>query len=188
MSSRPCRRPCLTGLLFGLAIAVAATPMAAQLPTAKGGTDSAFAAVQARGADARGMGVDQYTSLHRFDALPDGGRIELQRGVNDSLGVEQIRQHLREIAASFRQGDFRTPAFVHAQQVPGTSVMAAKRTAISYQVRELPAGGEVRITTKDPEAIVAVHAFIAFQRQDHRATGEGHADHGAMHGPPSKRP
>lgn len=138
-------------------------------------TDSAFAALQARGADLRAMGVDQYTSVHRFDALPDGGRIELQRGVDDSAGVAQIRRHLREIAAAFTTGDFATPAFVHAHDVPGTAVMAAKRGAISYEVHDLPRGGEVRITTHDADALRAVHEFIAFQRGEHRAGGAGDA-------------
>jgi hypothetical protein len=140
-------------------------------------TDSAFAAVQARGADRRAMGVDQYTSPHRFDALPDGGRIELQRASDDSAGVAQIRRHMREIASAFTAGDFRTPAFVHAQQVPGTDVMAAKKGAITYEARDLPLGAEVRITTRDPEALRAVHAFIAFQRGDHRSGGSGTPQH-----------
>src|SRR4051812_34923007 len=59
--------------------------------------DSAFVVLQHRGADARAMGVDQNTSTHRFDALPDGGRIELQRDVEDSAGTAQIRRHLREV-------------------------------------------------------------------------------------------
>jgi hypothetical protein len=155
-------------------LALLATTASAQTTSPASPTaDSAFAAVQARGADRRGMGVDQYTSAHRFDALPDGGRIELQRAVDDSAGAAQIRAHLREIAAAFAAGDFRTPAFVHMQQVPGTAVMAAKRTAITYTVRDLPRGGEVRITTRDPEALAAVHAFVAFQRQDHHAGGAG---------------
>jgi len=149
--------------------------------------DSAFAAVQARGADPRAMGVDQYTSPHRFDALPDGGRIELQRDVDDSAGVAQIRKHLHEIAASFARGDFDTPAFVHDRKVPGTAVMAAKRDAITYSVNDLPRGGEVRIRTTDPEALAAVHEFIAFQRQDHRAGGAGDAGH-AMHGGMAPKP
>lgn len=154
-----------------------ATPMPAIKTHPAHGTDSAFAAMQARGADARGMGVDQTTSVHRFDALADGGRIELQRTGDDSVGVAQIRHHLRQIAAAFTAGDFRTPAFVHMQQVPGTSVMAAKRATITYPVRDLPRGGEVRITTRDPAALAAVHAFIAFQQQDHRAGGIGNHQH-----------
>jgi hypothetical protein len=140
-------------------------------------TDSSFTALQKRGADARAMGVDQYASQHVFDALPDGGRIELQRAVYDSAEVTTIRHHLREIASAFAAGDFKTPGFVHAQQVPGTSVMAAKRRTITYVMRELPRGGEVRIATRDPEALAAVHEFIAFQRHDHRVGGAGTSDH-----------
>ena len=132
-------------------------------------SDSAFAALQTRGASARGMGVDQYTSTHAFESLPDGGRIELQRDPRDSVGVARIRAHLQEIARAFAAGDFSTPAFVHERPVPGTDVMAARRAAIAYVVRPLPGGGEVRITTADPEAVRAVHAFLAFQRADHRA-------------------
>lgn len=133
--------------------------------------DSAFAALQRRGADPRAMGVDQYTSIHRFDALPDGGRIELQRAEDDSAGVAQIRRHLRSIADAFAAGNFTTPAFVHAQKVAGTDVMAAKRSLITYSVRDLPRGAELWITTHDPAAIAAVHEFMAFQRMDHHAGG-----------------
>ena len=83
----------------------------------RGQGDSAFTALQARGAT--GMGVDQYTSSHTFEPLPTGGRITLRREVDDSAGVEQIRAHLGEIAASFAAGDFTTPGFVHAGAVPG---------------------------------------------------------------------
>jgi len=139
--------------------------------TTKTAKDSAFQALQSRGRDA--MGVDQYTSRHRFESLPTGGRIELQREVDDSAGVEQIRKHLKEIVAAFQAGDFRTPKTVHAMTVPGTDVMRARKNAIRYEFRELPRGGEVRIETRDPEAIRAVHEFLAFQRTDHR-TGEEH--------------
>lgn len=138
-------------------------------PAAHATQDSAFAALQARGHQA--MGVDQYTSTHRFDALPDGGRIELQRDADDPEGVATIRTHLRSIAGAFARGEFGTPAFVHGQAVPGTEVMAARRAAIRYEYRDLPRGGEVRITTADAEAVAAIHAFMAYQRGDHRAGG-----------------
>ena len=166
-------------IVIALAVAACATSCAdRQAPRDSTHADSAFAAVQARGADARAMGVDQYTSPHRFDALADGARIELQRTTDDSAGIAQIRGHMREIAAAFTAGDFRTPAFVHAQEVPGTDVMAAKRGAITYQARDLPRGAEVRITTRDADALRAVHRFIAFQRGDHRAGGAGATGHG----------
>jgi len=132
-----------------------------------GNSDSAYAAVQSRGKDV--MGVDQYTSQHVFESRPDGGRIELQRQENDSAGVAQIRRHLGEVVDQFRRGDFSAPFTVHAQEVPGTRVMAAKGDRIRYTVRNLSRGGEIRITSHDADAIAAVHEFLAFQRSDHRA-------------------
>jgi hypothetical protein len=131
-----------------------------------------FDALQQRGQVA--MGVNQYTSTHLFDALPDGGRIELQRDAQDPRDVATIRAHLQEVMTSFRRGDFSVPGFVHAQAVPGTKVMAARRARIAYAYRDLPQGGEIRINTQDAEALRAVHEFIAFQRKDHRAGGHDH--------------
>jgi hypothetical protein len=135
-------------------------------------SDSAFAALQKRGKVE--MGVDQYTSTHRFDDVADGGRIELTRDASDSAGVRTIREHLASIARAFTSGDFSTPFAVHAREVPGTETMAAKRDVIRYEFKPLPDGGEVRISSRDPEAIRAIHAFMAFQRGDHRAGGEHH--------------
>lgn len=156
-----------------LALGACSAPRVAAAPSAEQRPDSTFAALQARGAAA--MGVDQYTSTHRFDDLPDGGRIELQRNVDDAEGIAAIRAHLAGIAAAFARGDFGTPAMVHTREVPGTAAMAARAGAIRYEYRSLPRGGEVRITTRDSEALRAVHAFLAFQRSDHRAGG--HTSH-----------
>ncbi len=132
-------------------------------------TDSAFAATQARGKQV--MGVDQYTSTHVFEDLGDGGRIVLQRDVVDSAGEATIREHLQEVARRFTAGDFTFPGEVHATEVPGTKVMAERKSAIRYEFRPLPRGGEVRITTRDAAALRAVREFLAFQRLDHRAGG-----------------
>jgi hypothetical protein len=129
--------------------------------------DPAFAGVQARGETA--MGVDQYTSTHRFEPLPDGGRIVLQRDTTDPAGTAVIRAHMERIAGAFTAGDFRLPGFVHAREVPGTAVMTARRGAITYTADTLPRGGQLRIRAADPEAVRAVHEFLAFQRADHRA-------------------
>lgn len=121
------------------------------------------------------MGVDQYTSRHQFDDLPMGGRIELQRGPTDTAGVRTIREHLQYIAHAFGAGDFRLPGFVHADSVPGTALMAANRALIRYEFRPLAGGGEVLLTSTDSATISAIHAFLAFQRQDHHAAGMVHS-------------
>jgi hypothetical protein len=127
--------------------------------------DSAFRAMQARGRTV--MGVDQYTSVHRFRALPDGGSIELQRDRDDSAGTAVIRAHLRQIARAFAAGDFGAPFAVHDDTVPGVDVMRARRSRIHYDVSDLARGAVLRIHSTDSPAIDAIHRFLAYQRREH---------------------
>ncbi len=115
------------------------------------------------------MGVNQYTSTHIFEPLADGGRIELQRNASDTAGAAQIRRHMRTIAAQFAAGNFRLPGFVHDRDVPGTAVMALRRSSVRYTVDSLPWGAALRLRSQDPTAVAAIHEFLAFQRQDHHA-------------------
>jgi hypothetical protein len=116
------------------------------------------------------MGVDQYTSTHVFESLPDGGRIVLQRDLADSAGTATIRAHLRHIARAFAAGDFQLPGLVHGREVPGTAIMEAHRDVIRYTMDTLPRGGMVRLESADSAAVRAIHQFLAFQRNDHRVT------------------
>jgi hypothetical protein len=164
-------------LFLATAIALAACS-SRETPAARPSTDSAFAEVQQRGAAV--MGVDQYTSAHVFEDLPDGGRIVLERGDSaDSAGIATIRAHMRQIAVDFTAGDFSRPFAVHAVVVPGTKTMAERRDRITYEATDRPQGAEVRIRTADAQAIAAVHEFLAFQRSDHRAAGHEGMDHSA---------
>jgi hypothetical protein len=174
---RPGRRPIdwlvdmpLRILLVSLAVACTSNDDPAGRRHAAAAGDSAFAGVQARGHVA--MGVDQYTSSHIFQPLPDGGRIELQRDTDDSAGAAQIRRHMQEIAVQFSKGDFRLPGFVHAAaDVPGTATMAGRRSDIRYVVEPLPRGAALRLRSDDSVAVRAIHEFLAFQRRDHHAPG-----------------
>jgi hypothetical protein len=147
------------------ALLVLAVPLAAQVTA----PDTAFMSMQHRGRAV--MGVDQDASHHQFTPLPDGGRITLQQDHPDAAGVAAIRTHMATIAQEFRAGHFDLPAFIHAQVVPGTSVMAARRRRITYTVDTVPGGGSVRLATGDPAARDAIHEFLAFQAGAH---------HGAM--------
>jgi hypothetical protein len=143
---------------------------------AQSSADSGFAGVQARGAAV--MGVDQYTSHHVFEDLPDGGRIVLVRNdTADAAGTRTIRAHLRAVADSFARGIFSDPERVHAREVPGTPELARLRDRVRYQVSDRPGGAELRITTTDPPALAALRQFLAFQRQDHHAAGHEGRDH-----------
>ena len=151
-------------LTMSLALAIPGVALWGQAPG-----DTGYAALQRRGRKV--MGVDQYTSTHRFDDLADGGRIVLVRWPQDTAGVRIIRQHLAEVARAFRAGDFADPAAVHAHELPGVAVMRARRDVITYTVDTLPGGGAIRIATRDPAARQAIHEFLAAQRHEHHAGG-----------------
>ena len=170
MSHRPPVALTLLLLPILLTAPLRAQEHAAHDHAAMSARDTSYAAMQERGRSA--MGVDQYTSAHRFDDAPDGGRIVLQRDSSDTAGTRVIREHLSTIARKFTAGDFRIPGFVHAGEVPGTRAMALHRRHITYRFEPLTGGGQVRILTRDPSAIQAIHRFLAFQRTEHRAPGK----------------
>lgn len=152
--------------VYGIALVMAGVFLPSRL-VAQRSADSVHADVQRRGE--RTMGVDQTTARHVFADLPEGGRIELQSETGDTADVRTIRAHMRDIARQFTAGNFEAPFLTHGMVVPGTRVMAAKRGALRFEMRELPRGGEVLIVTRDAEALAAVREFLAFQRSDHRA-------------------
>lgn len=158
--------PALTALLV-LATPESAVAQHQHDPTHHPRGDSAFQAMQARGKTA--MGVDQYRSTHRFTPLPEGGRIELTSDSADTAAAMAIRSHFRSIARAFAAGDFSTPGFVHRRDVPGTAVMKARASRISYQMREVPRGAELLIRTRDAESLAAIHEFLAFQMAEHHS-------------------
>lgn len=49
--------------------------------------------------------------------------------------------------------------------------MKRQKALIDWRFEETPGGGRVRITTKDREALAAIHEFLRFQIEDHR-TGD----------------
>lgn len=63
------------------------------------------AALAKRGADA--MGFDQDATTHHFILAADGGSIEVTvKNASDTVNLEAIRTHLKEIAGQFAAGDF----------------------------------------------------------------------------------
>jgi len=86
--------------------------------------------------------------------LPDGGRVVLERDdAADTAAIAAIRVHMREIAVSFRAGDFTKPFQVHAQTVPGTAVMRDRRARDQLTCRSIAAGRGVRITSRTPPRV-----------------------------------
>jgi hypothetical protein len=114
------------------------------------------------------MGFPQDKTVHHFRLYSDGGGIEVTvNDDKDSQNLQAIRSHLTHIVTMFSNGEFSIPIFVHDQVPPGVPAMKEKRAEISYSLEELPAGGRVRIKTRNPEALKAIHEFLRFQIADH---------------------
>jgi hypothetical protein len=126
--------------------------------------------VEKHGDEAMGFPHDKTT--HHFRLTADGGAIEVTvDDAKDSTNVTAIRSHLTHITSMFSDGNFSIPMFVHSQVPPGVTEMKERRSEISYTYEELPAGGRVRIATKNRDALNAIHDFLRFQIEDHH-TGD----------------
>ena len=120
----------------------------------------------------QGMGFSQAQTVHHFTLTSEGGTIDVSVSDQADDGSRaSIQQHLGHIAKAFAAGDFHLPMFIHAQTPPGVPTMKRLKTRISYAYEPTAAGGRVTISTKDPKALTAVHAFLRFQIEDHR-TGD----------------
>jgi hypothetical protein len=127
-------------------------------------------ALEKRGAEA--MGFDQHATTHHFKLAPSGGSIEVTvNNEKDEDSLVAIRSHLRSIAADFARGVFDKPFQTHAEVPPGVPEMRQSRQKITYRYEDLARGGAVRIETKDPRALDAVHGFLRYQIAEH-GTGD----------------
>jgi hypothetical protein len=120
----------------------------------------------------RVMGFSHEKTTHHFRLYADGGAIEVEANdTKDTASRDQIRSHLAHLAKLFAAGDFSAPMLIHAQNPPGTEEMKRLRENIRYEAANTDRGARLRITTKDPKALGAVHEFLRFQISDHQ-TGD----------------
>lgn len=118
------------------------------------------------------MGFEHTRTTHHFLLKEDGGVIQVEANDSgDTASVTQIRGHLAQVARSFAAGDFTMPREIHDRVLPGVPDMTRLAKEIQYHYEDLERGGRVRITTGNPEARAAVHAFLKSQIEDHR-TGD----------------
>jgi hypothetical protein len=147
----------------------------AQEATATPGPDHSSHAEHAQGVDDRGdkrMGFSQQLTGHHFYLFPDGGGIEVEaRDPKDAKSQEAIRSHMTKIAGMFAEGNFSIPMFVHATVPPGVEKLKQLKKEITYVAENTARGAQVRITTKNSDAIKALHEFLRFQIEEHR-TGD----------------
>jgi hypothetical protein len=149
------------------------------LPLLAGAADGQRQAdVAKRGGDV--MPFDLGATTHVFTTSSNGGvqRVIAKRP-DDAAQVRLVRQHLRQIEAEFRKGDFSGPEHIHGADMPGLAQLrAAPPGRISIAYREVPGGAELTYRTGDPQLVRALHAWFDAQLSDHGADAmDGHQHH-----------
>jgi hypothetical protein len=118
------------------------------------------------------MGFSHEKTTHHFRLYNDGGAIEVTANDGkDTASRDQIQMHLSHIAGMFAAGNFQAPMLVHAAEPPGVPVLQRLKSEVAYRFEKTERGGTVRITTKNADALAAVHEFLRFQITDHK-TGD----------------
>ena len=115
------------------------------------------------------MGFDHTKTTHHFLLRESGGSIEVTaNSADDAESSGQIRMHLKHIAMMFAEGNFNAPMLIHDQTPPGAPVMKELKSEIKYDYEEIDRGAAVRISTKNPVALKAIHDFLRFQIKEHK--------------------
>jgi hypothetical protein len=126
--------------------------------------------VKQHGAEA--MGFDQDKTTHHFRLTKEGGFVMVEaKDAKDAATVKQIRDHLATQARKFTFGDFSAPEHTHAQVPPGIEDMKKLNKLIDYRYDQLNRGAILKITSKNAQAVDAIHDFLKFQIADHK-TGD----------------
>ena len=160
----------ISAAVLGLAIGAFGADMS-DCPMHKGGAGASHPrGVEARGDE--GMGFSHEKTTHHFLLSPDGGSfVVTANAASDEGSRDSIRMHLKHIAKAFSEGDCAIPMFVHDTVPPGVSTMKRRRETIEYRFEEVPGGARVRLSTRDADALDAIHDFLRFQIADH-GTGD----------------
>ena len=133
------------------------------------------AGVKQHGAEA--MGFDQERTTHHFALTKDGGYVQVTANdAKDDASIAHIRSHLQEQQRKFAAGDFAAPEHTHSQVPPGVPAMQRLKKQIKYNYEQIDRGARLRIASKDPKAVAAIHDFLKFQISDHQ-TGDSTATH-----------
>lgn len=122
--------------------------------------------VAERGADVMPFDLDATT--HRFEPTATGlEQTVVADDPADAGQVALIRQHLADEAERFRAGDYRDPAAIHGDDMPGLAELEAGAAAVDVDLADLADGARLTFTSADPTLVNALHRWADAQTMDH---------------------
>ena len=124
----------------------------------------------------------QRAARQRAWTIAGGVQRVVAKSPDDSLQIEMIGAHLKEIADRFRRGDFSEPALVHGAAMPGLAELrAAKLGELKTRYHDVPSGAEVEYLSDNPKIIGGVHDWFDAQLAEHSAAAAPGHDHTMSH-------
>ncbi|MDX1802575.1 MAG: hypothetical protein R3292_00740 [Alcanivorax sp.] len=116
------------------------------------------------------MPFDMARTLHIFRMTTTGGVEQvIVRDPADNKQIALIRQHLSHEARRFQQGNYRDPATLHGDHMPGLQALQAGASDIQIGYSDLPNGGQITFTTTDLTLLTAIHRWFGAQLSEHGA-------------------
>lgn len=156
--------------LLALAFAASAGSSQAQSPASPARLDE----VAERGGHVMPFALNK--TLHVFEKTEHGGLQQvIAKDANDAEQIGLIRQHLADISAGFRNGDFSKQRRIHGDDMPGLAELAAAAGGVRFSYRELPNGAEIEYSAEQPALVDAIHRFFGAQLSDHARHAVGGA-------------
>ena len=116
------------------------------------------------------MPFDVSATLHIFEDTATGG---VQRVIAndpaDTGNIALIRSHLKEEAASFAEGNFADPSYLHGEDMAGLSRLEAAGAAnqLTVNYRDIENGGEITYSSEEADVVIALHLWFQAQVTDH---------------------
>jgi hypothetical protein len=120
------------------------------------------------------MPFDLDATTHRFE--PTGSGLVETVVADDATDAEQIgliRGHLSHEAERFQRGDYRDPAAIHGDDMPGLAELEAGADAVRVTFERLAAGARLVFRSDDAELVDALHRWGEAQTADHGTHASG---------------
>jgi len=116
------------------------------------------------------MPFEMSKTIHIFRMTESGGvQKVLAREPGEAHQIMLIRQHLRDEAKKFGQGDYSDPAKLHGADMPGLAELRANPSKVQVSYAELPAGAQLKFETRDLNLLTAIHRWFGAQLSEHGA-------------------
>lgn len=122
-------------------------------------------------------------TVHVFSKKEDGGLQQVVvKNQSNYKQIQLIRQHLKEIAEKFKQGNFSDPSMLHGENMPGLAALKKARLGeISIKYTALSDGAQIYYSVDNPALVGAIHQWFDAQLSDHARHALPSHPHHLMH-------